>query len=255
MPNLPENSASYPAAVRQIDSGELAVGGDTSKPPNEQFLALASRTAYLKGVADGHDAAIANLSSGKQDADSTLDAIANLALVANQFIGTDGNGDIALKSITIPTISVAILQDFKSGFGGQGNTTGWLKRDLNTKSESGTSFCTLNGDSTFTLPAGSYLIWGRVPGTMVDKHQARLTNNTDAINYKGSSTQTLTAAAVSGQSITTDSWVFATFAIADTKTFQIEHRIYDTIIDRSLGAEVGTGLGEVYTQVVVVKLG
>ena len=89
----------------------------------------------------------------------------------------------------------------------------------------------------------------------MDKHQARLVNNTDGVNYKGSSTQTLTAAAVSGQSITTDSWVFATFAIAAGKTFQIEHRIYDTIIDRSLGAEVGSGLGEVYTQVVIVKLG
>ncbi len=252
MPNLPEDSASYPDGIRQIDSGELAVGGDTSAPPNEQLLALASRTAYLKGVSDGHDAAIANLSAGKQNNSATLSAIANLTLIANQFIGTDAAGDIALKSV--PTISVAILQDFKSGFGGQGDTTGWLKRDLNDKQESGTSFCTLSGDSTFALPAGSYLVWARVPGTMVDKHQARLTNNTDGINYKGSSTQTLTAAAVSGQSITTDSWVFATFAIADTKNFQVEHRIYDTIIDRSLGAEVGTGIGEVYTQVVVVKL-
>ncbi|NEP10846.1 MAG: hypothetical protein F6K14_11660 [Symploca sp. SIO2C1] len=255
MPNLPEDSATYPAAVRQIDSGELAVGGDITKPPNEQLLALASRTAYLKGVSDGHDAAIANLNTalnGKQNSSATLSAIANLTLIANQFIGTDAAGDIALKSV--PTISVAILQDFKSGFGGQGDTTGWLKRDLNDKQESGTSFCTLNGDSTFALPAGSYFVFARVPGTMVDKHQARLTNNTDGINYKGSSTQTLTAAAVSGQSITTDSWVFATFAIAATKTFQVEHRIYDTIIDRSLGAEVGTGMGEVYTQVVVVKL-
>lgn len=252
MPNLPEDSASYPTAVRQIDSGELATGGDVTKPPNEQLLALASRTAYLKGVADGHDAAIANLSTGKQNTSTTLSAIANLALIANQFIGTDGAGNIALKSV--PAISVAILQDFKSSFGGQGNTTGWLKRDLNNKTESGTSFCTLNGDSTFSLPAGSYLVWARVPGTMVDKHQARLANTTDTIYYKGSSTQTLTAAAVSGQSITTDSWVFATFAIAATKTFQIEHRIYDTIIDRSLGAEVGTGLGEVYTQIVVVKV-
>ncbi|NEP55982.1 MAG: hypothetical protein F6K31_03025 [Symploca sp. SIO2G7] len=252
MVDLPEDSASYPSAVRQIDSGEFAVGGDTTKPPNEQLLALASRTAYLKGVADGHDTAIANLASGKQNSSTTLSAIAGLNLIANQFIGTDGAGNIALKSV--PTISVAILQDFKSAFGGQGNTTGWLKRDLNDKQETGTSFCTLNGDSTFTLPAGSYLVFARVPGTMVDKHQARLVNNTDGINYKGSSTQTLTAAAVSGQSITTDSWVFATFAITSNKTFQVEHRIYDTIIDRSLGAEVGTGLGEVYTQVVVVKL-
>ncbi|NET61714.1 MAG: hypothetical protein F6K47_38025, partial [Symploca sp. SIO2E6] len=199
----------------------------------------------------------------KQNSSATLSAIANLTLIANQFIGTDGAGAIALKSAPTISISVAILQDFKNAFGGQGNTTGWLKRDLNDKTESGTSFCTLNGDSTFTLPAGSYLVFARVPGTMVDKHQARLVNVSDGINYKGSSTQTLTAAAVSGQSITTDSWVFATFVIpkgsaeqvAAGKTFQVEHRIYDTIIDRSLGAEVGTGLGEVYTQVVIVKLG
>ncbi|NET60711.1 MAG: hypothetical protein F6K47_32605, partial [Symploca sp. SIO2E6] len=86
-------------------------------------------------------------------------------------------------------------------------------------------------------------------------HQARLTNNTDAINYEGSSTQTLTAAAVSGQSITADSWIFTTFAVAQKKTFQVEHRIYDTIIDRNLGAELGTGLGEVYTQLGIVKFG
>jgi len=254
VPDLPENSATYPAAVRQIDSGEFAVGGDTTKPPNEQLLALASRTAFLKAQVDALTAAINGLTIGEevQAHSGTLDAIAGLNLIADKFIGTNSAGTITLKSV--PTISIAILQDFKTAFGGQGNTTGWLKRDLNDKQETGTSFCTLNGDSTFSLPAGSYLVWARVPGTMVDKHQCRVANTTDTIYYKGSSTQTLTAAAVSGQSITTDSWVFATFAIASTKTFQIEHRIYDTIIDRSLGAEVGTGMGEVYTQVVIVKL-
>jgi len=255
MVDLPESSANYPAAVRQIDSGEFATGGDPTKPPNEQLLTLANRTAFLKAQVDALAAAIKGLTIGEevQEHSDTLDAIALLNLIADKFIGTDSAGAIALKSV--PTISVAILQDFKSSFAGEGNTTDWVKRDLNAQQETGTSFCTLNPDSTFSLPAGNYLVIARVPGTMVDKHQARLVNNTDGINYKGSSTQTLTAAAVSGQSITTDSWVFATFGITAGKTFQIEHRIYDTIIDRSLGAEVGSGLGEVYTQVIVIKLG
>ncbi len=289
MVDLPESSGTYPSGIRQIDSGETAFGGDTTKPPNEQLLALASRTAFLKAQLDAIQTEIDGLTIGEevqahssvldalaalaadasvligrdgtaavvnipqstfQASNSNLDALAGLSLVANKLLGTNGAGALALLN----KVSVAVLQDYKASFAGTGSTGSWLKRDLNNIEEAGQSFCSLNGDSTFDLNAGGYLLIARVPATMVDKHQARLFNVTDNSFFKGSSTQTLNAAAVSGQSITTDSWVFAAFSETSTKKFQIEQRIYDTITDRSLGAEVGTGLGEVYTQVVIVKL-
>lgn len=260
MADLPENPAVYPAAVRRIDSGEKAFGTDTTKPPNEQLLALASRTAYLKQQLDNIasqitsiNTALAGLTIGEevQAFDTSLQAISDFVLVANRFFGTDGSAAITQR--VIPAIAVAVLQDNKASFGGTGNNTNWLTRDLNTIETIGAAFCTLSANA-FTLTAGSYLLIARVPATMVDKHQSRLFNVTDNVVAKvGSSTQTLNAAAISGQSIITDSWVITTFTIAASKQYRIEHRIYETIVDRSLGSEVGTGLGEVYTQVAIAR--
>lgn len=270
MANLPEDPAVYPAGVRRIETGEKAFGTDATKPPNEQFLTLASRTAFLKAQLDAIAAQIAGLNTqiseintalngltiGEevQAFDPILQAIAAIPSpwVANNLLGTDGLSNVVIRAI--PSVAVAILQDNKASFAGTGNSTAWLTRDLNTIEAIGASFCTLSLN-VFTLPAGSYLLIARVPATMVDKHQARLYNVTDGVVAKvGSSTQTLDAAAVSGQSFITDSWVITAFTLSSSKQMRIEHRIYATIVDRSLGAECSTGLGEVYTQVAIVKI-
>ncbi|NER99875.1 MAG: hypothetical protein F6J86_39760 [Symploca sp. SIO1B1] len=56
------------------------------------------------------------------------------------------------------------------------------------------------------------------------------------------------ATSLVGQSLTTLSHVSESFKVpvGETQRFSIQHRIFDTIPERSLGAEVGSGLAEVY---------
>lgn len=310
MAALPESATNYPAAVRQIDSGEFAVGGDTTKPPNEQFLSLASRTAYLKAQLEGIQIQVQSLlttldgltiGQEVQAHSAALDGLAALILQNNQLLGTSGTGNITQVPVTqfqpadtqltalgnlasvdnlvalanlaltnnrlfgtnasstislLNRVAIAVMSDAKASgtSAGDGTVGSWVRRTLNTLTESITGTVTLNGDSTFTLAAGTYAIFAKVPATMVDKHQARLQNLTDtATTARGSSQQTLDGAAVSGQSISTDSWILTTFTITGSKNFAIEHMIRGLLSGRGLGAEVTEG-GEVYTMVVVVRL-
>lgn len=243
MADLPEDNTVYPSGIRQIESNEKAVGGDPTLPPNEQLLALANRTAYLNTT-----------QQTKQDQNANLDQLAGLSLVADQLLGTDGAANLILKTLSIPDISIAVLQDNKSAFAGTGSAFTWQTRDLNNLEEVGTSFCTLSANQ-FTLTAGSYGVLAFVPATMVDAHQCRLWNTNGFVTKLGASTQTVTAASISGQSLTTFTRVVAAFSLSASTTFEIQHYIKDTLTDRSLGAETGIGSGEVYTQVFIIRLG
>ncbi len=244
MVDLPEDDTTYPVGVRQIESGEKATGGDTTLPPNEQLLSLASRTAFLKAT-----------QATKQDQNANLDQLSGLSLIADRLLGTDGAANLVLKTLTVPTIAIAVLQDNKATFAGTGSAFTWQRRDLNNLEQVGGNFCTLSNNQ-FTLAAGDYGLLAFVPATMVDAHQCRLQNITSATTVKlGSSTQTVTAASISGQSLTTYTRVLAVFSLSASATFEIQHYIKDTLTDRSLGAETGIGSGEVYTQVVIIRLG
>lgn len=241
MADLPENDASYPTGIRQIETDEKAVGGDTTKPPNEQLLTLANRTAFLN----------TNLNT-KQDQAVNLDQLANLSLIADQLLGTDGAANLVLKAI--PSIAIAVLSDEKSSYAGTGSPGIWQRRDLNVISQVGGSFCFLSNNQ-FTLDPGKYGIIAVVPATMTDAHQCRLWSVTDFAQIKiGTSTQTVTSDSIGGQSLTTYTFLLAALNITSSKTYEIQHYIKDTITNRSLGAETGIGAGEAYTQVFIVRI-
>lgn len=250
MVDLPEDNATYPTGIRQIESREKATGGDTTLPPNEQLLTLANRTAFLKATQENIQATQAT----KQDQNANLDQLSGLSLIADQLLGTDGAANLILKTLTVPTIAIAVLQDNKSSFAGTGSAFTWQRRDLNNLEQIGGNFCTLSNNQ-FTLTAGSYGLLAFVPATMVDAHQCRLWNANGFLTKLGASTQTVTAASISGQSLTTFTRVLAAFTISASATFEIQHYIKDTLSDRSLGAETGIGSGEVYTQVFIIRIG
>ena len=211
MVDLPENSADYPTAVRQIDSGELAVGGDTAKPPNEQLLALASRTAYLKGVSDGHDAAIANLNTaiqGKQNLNGVLTLLSALSsqldgngkLPPNQILATDANGDFELIDKSVDGFARVIHQKAVANVaGGLGAQSDWTVVPLNTIVRNIGNIITLS-NSTVTIQPGEYLIEGRAFCCGVIRAQSRLRDITNGVTLVqgesvGSTQDTFTAGA------------------------------------------------------------
>lgn len=171
----------------------------------------------------------------------------------NTSITVDAKGRIT--SAANGRFAIAVLRDVKNAgaFTETGTANTWNKRTLNNIAQS-SNFCTLNADSTFILLPGTYGILARCPATMVDFHRSRLKNNTANTITEGSSVQTVTATAISGQSLTTDSWVFALVFPAINSTFQIEHYIGATFADRSFGAETNIAGNEVYAQVFILRI-
>ncbi|NEP10636.1 MAG: hypothetical protein F6K14_10560 [Symploca sp. SIO2C1] len=211
MVDLPESNAAYPPAIRQIGHGELAYGGDNTKPPNEQLLALASRTSYLKGLVDGHDAAIANLNTalnGKQDLNKVLTLLGAIAsqlddngkLPPDKVLATDANGNFEL--IDKPVDGFArIIHSLPVGniAGGLGAENTWTVVPLNTIVRNIGNIITL-ANSTVTIQPGEYLVEGKAFCCGVIRAQSRLRDITNGVTLVqgdsiGSTQDTFTAGA------------------------------------------------------------
>ena len=96
--------------------------------------------------------------------------------------------------------SVTVLRDKKGNdaAGGSSTTGSFLVRDLN-EQLGDTSFCTLNGDSTFTLKKGVYDITGSVPSFRSGANVMVLYDETNtAILHHGTQDFSNTASAYGG---------------------------------------------------------
>ena len=91
MANVTEQSL-WEVGVYQIETSDAVIGG-VGGIANRQALQLANRTLWLKNQ-------VAGLGTGKQDADSTLAALANLTTSANQMIYATGADQFALTPLT-----------------------------------------------------------------------------------------------------------------------------------------------------------
>lgn len=91
MANVTEQS-NWEVGVYQIETSDAVIGG-VGGIANRQALQLANRTLWLKNQ-------VAGLGTGKQDADSTLAALANLTTSANQMIYATGADQFALTPLT-----------------------------------------------------------------------------------------------------------------------------------------------------------
>lgn len=128
------------------------------------------------------------------------------------------------------------------------------KRTLNILDLTSTTYagyCTLNGDSTFTLIKGIWLVEAEVPAFYVGTHKASLYSNTDnTVLLTGSSeftnnpTQAVTKSKISG-----------VISLLATKALQINHICGTTQAVNGLGVAANLGLQEIYTQVKLTYLG
>ena len=91
MANVTEQS-NWELGIYQIETSDAVIGG-VGGIANRQALQLANRTLWLKNQ-------VAGLGTGKQDADSTLAALANLTTSANQMIYATGADQFALTPLT-----------------------------------------------------------------------------------------------------------------------------------------------------------
>ena len=131
--------------------------------------------------------------------------------------------------------------------GGSFTSGAWQTRTLNTVKTNEITGASL-ASNKITLPSGTYEIDAAVPGSSVDRHQARLYNVTDsAVVIVGKSSM-----ATNAQGMTTDSLVRGRFTLAGTKDLRIEHYCQTTY-----GAGFGLACNfttEVYAEVLIRKV-
>jgi len=103
--------------------------------------------------------------------------------------------------------------------GGTFTSAAWRTRDLTEKQADPDEICTLEANQ-FTLPAGSYRSFISCPAFMVNYHQARLYDVTDAATLLlGTSEFTSTATAVVNHSHMT-----GRFTLTAQHTLEVQHR-------------------------------
>ena len=153
-----------------------------------------------------------------------------------------------------PSFSNALLhvRDEKAAStqGGTFTSGAWRTRTLNTTKTNTISGASLSSNQ-ITLTGGVYFIQAYVPGFRVNAHVAKLYNITDSTDVLIGSNQT------SGSTMTTmaPATVFGIFTITAQKTFEIQHRCQTTAADIGFGIRNELGIGEVYTEVLIWKIG
>lgn len=155
--------------------------------------------------------------------------------------------------VTIPNLMqrVAYLSDVKANNtnGGSASATTTATRTLNTIVDS-TGIVTSLASNQFTLPAGTYKVFARVPGLAVNNHKARLRNISDSTTaILGSS-----AFASSAGAVQSDSIIDGEVSITSSKIFEIQHYTTAARATDGQGSAVASGDSEVFTTVTITKI-
>lgn len=144
--------------------------------------------------------------------------------------------------------SYACIRDEKAqGTNGGTFTSGaWRTRDLNTEQSDEDGIVSIAANQ-FTLAAGTYRILAHVPAYIVNSHQARLQNITDA------TTEILGSAEYASDDGNVDSLIVGSFTITAAKVFEIQHRCQTTNAADGFGRNVNVTT-EIYTIVELWKV-
>jgi len=150
---------------------------------------------------------------------------------------------------------VAVLQDSKTANIGGGSATAnaWTTRDLNTEQSDINSIVSISGNR-FTPISGTYLIQARIPfqiNVTLDQGAVRLYNFTAA-------TQTLMGEGTRGdntvQSINQSLNIWGIFTANGTDQYVVQYYTVSAFA-ASLGVANNRGTAEIYTQIMLMKIG
>lgn len=151
-------------------------------------------------------------------------------------------------------VDVVIIADDKAQNtpGGTFNSGAWQVRNLNTKRIDPANLVQVGVPSAnrFTVAPGQYVGFARCPAYSVDRHQARLYNETDAsVVEVGGNVNA--AAAGFGE---TDAWVIFRLNLTSAKAFRLEHRCLTSNANIGFGLAANWGT-ETYAMVLLLRLG
>jgi len=135
--------------------------------------------------------------------------------------------------------------------GGTFTNGAWRTRDLNTIKTNTITGASL-ASNQITLPAGTYFIQGYPVSFRAEGNISRIYNITDSSqvslginNHSGSST-------TGSQGTSTVSCIVT---ITGTKVFELQHYSQSTVASVGFGIRNETGVGEVYSEILIWKIG
>lgn len=156
----------------------------------------------------------------------TVVSTLNMAMLLGRALETTAGSGLVLSNIRLENVTEAyiLIQDQKAQntAGGTFTSGAFQKRDLNTEVVDTHNLAVITA-SVIALQPGTYRCQWSAPanGGVTDKHQTRLRNTSDTIDYIGTSEQT----AVNAQTRSVGS---ARFRITSTKNFELQHQIQAT---------------------------
>ena len=133
--------------------------------------------------------------------------------------------------------------------GGTFTNGAWRTRDLNTVKTNTITGASL-ASNQITLPAGTYFIQGYPTAFRVEGNISRIYNITDS-----SQVSLGTNMHCSGTGSQTSSTVSCIVTITGTKVFELQHYAQTTVASVGFGIRNETGVGEVYSEILIWKVG
>jgi hypothetical protein len=263
--NLVTNTALSNAAAT-LTAAQLIGGEFTITPSVARIQTLdtaANIISALSGSVDGSNFTftIVNLAAF----DVTIATAAGVTLVGN-MIANNGSATFRVRRLNSSTVSVTriesgsalttsqvmIVRDEKSsGTNGGTFTSGaWRDRTLNTIAFNGIPGASLSTNA-ITLPIGVYKIYATAPARSTNTHVLKLFNVTDSSDQIIGTTQR----SVSGVGISNKSIVSSVITITSEKVFKLQHRSEASATTTGFGIAAGFGVVEVYSIIMIQKIG
>lgn len=260
-----------------VGTDQIADGAVTADKLAANIVDSGSLADGAVGTTQLADDAVTNAKLAANAVETT--SIANSAVTPTKLGGATANGQILVGQVaggwnavtmtgdatisetgvvslaSVLAIDVAIIQDIKNnGVDGGTFTSGsFVTRDLNSLSDPG-SLISLSANK-FSIPPGQYIIWAEVPAYVTGDHQAILYNETASfLALSGSSSSNASTDLIASRSIITGFMDLSTST--DPTQFSIKHQCTTTEASDGFGkASSFSGATEVYTQVMVIKVG